>query len=150
MGTGHDEDVRTVDKSCLSLTVTLSYLACLAYYVAFGPHGPRAPINPPGTALKITVWVSALLGVAGALYAIARNTGKCRFCEVALLAGRVCDSDMGLLTPLLPAAAPPPRTINKEWEEAANQRAIEQKTDPITGWCLSLALFVLCLTLHFL
>ncbi|KAI0683341.1 cytochrome c oxidase subunit IV-domain-containing protein [Cytidiella melzeri] len=75
-----------------------------AYYVAFGPHGPRAPINPPGTTLKIVLFVGALLGAAGTLFFASRTL-----------------------------ASPPPRTINKEWEEAANERAIEQKTDPITG-----------------
>ncbi|KAI0345401.1 cytochrome c oxidase subunit IV [Trametopsis cervina] len=75
-----------------------------AYYVAFGPHGPRAPISPPGTSLKIVVWVLGLVGVAGGLYASARAF-----------------------------APPPPKTINKEWEEAANQRALDQKADPISG-----------------
>src|SRR6267154_4306343 len=40
----------------------------LAYYVAFGPHGPRAPVNPPGTTFKILTGVSALIGAAGLLY----------------------------------------------------------------------------------
>lgn len=31
------------------------------------------------------------------------------------------------------AAPPPPKTINKEWEEASNQRALEQKMNPISG-----------------
>ncbi|KAI0819046.1 cytochrome c oxidase subunit IV family [Irpex lacteus] len=52
----------------------------------------------------IVIWVAGLVGVAGALYATARGM-----------------------------APPPPRTINKEWEEASNQRALEQKADPITG-----------------
>ena len=39
------------------------------------------------------------------------------------------------LTPLLFPASPPPKTINKEWEEASNQRALEQKMDPISGRC---------------
>lgn len=30
-------------------------------------------------------------------------------------------------------APPPPRTLTKEWEEASNQRAKEQKMNPITG-----------------
>lgn len=30
-------------------------------------------------------------------------------------------------------APPPPKTITKEWEEAANQRALEMKLNPITG-----------------
>ncbi|KAI0086427.1 cytochrome c oxidase subunit IV-domain-containing protein [Irpex rosettiformis] len=75
-----------------------------AYYVAFGPHGPRAPINPPGTTLKIAIWVTGFVGLGTALYVAARNL-----------------------------AQPPPKTISKEWEEASNERALEQKMDPISG-----------------
>jgi len=35
-------------------------------------------------------------------------------------------------------APPPPKTINKEWEEAANERAREMKLNPITGMQLLL------------
>lgn len=34
---------------------------------------------------------------------------------------------------LCSAAPAPPSTITREWEEAANQRALEMKLDPITG-----------------
>jgi cytochrome c oxidase subunit 4 len=47
----------------------------IAYYVAFGPHGPRAPVNPPGTTVKILTGVSALIGAAGLLYAGFRAIG---------------------------------------------------------------------------
>ncbi|KAI0797527.1 cytochrome c oxidase subunit IV [Abortiporus biennis] len=75
-----------------------------AYYVAFGPHGPRTPTHKPGSTLKIFSAVAAAVGVTAALYFSIRST-----------------------------APPPPKTINKEWEEAMNQRAIEQKMDPISG-----------------
>jgi hypothetical protein len=51
----------------------------LAYYVAFGPHGPRAPVNPPGTTVKILTGVSALIGAAGLLYAGFRSIGTLSF-----------------------------------------------------------------------
>ncbi|CDO68631.1 hypothetical protein BN946_scf184996.g62 [Trametes cinnabarina] len=75
-----------------------------AYYVAFGPHGPRAPIHPPGTTPKIILGVTGLILAAGALFYSIRA-----------------------------AAPPPPRTISKEWEEAENERAIELKINPISG-----------------
>lgn len=34
-------------------------------------------------------------------------------------------------------APPPPKTISKEWEEASNERALEQKMNPISGLSLS-------------
>ncbi|KAI0707818.1 cytochrome c oxidase subunit IV-domain-containing protein [Earliella scabrosa] len=75
-----------------------------AYYVAFGPHGPRAPIDPPGTTPKVVLSVGALIGTAAVLYfAIRANS---------------------------PA---PPKTLTKEWEEASNERALEQKMNPIYG-----------------
>ncbi|KAI9065486.1 cytochrome c oxidase subunit IV [Trametes sanguinea] len=75
-----------------------------AYYVAFGPHGPRAPIDPPGATPKIILGVAGLIVAAGALFYSIR------------------------------AAAPaPPRTISKEWEEAENERALELKINPISG-----------------
>jgi hypothetical protein len=37
------------------------------------------------------------------------------------------------LTPWACPAPPPPKTISKEWEEASNERALEQKLNPITG-----------------
>ena len=36
-------------------------------------------------------------------------------------------------TCLIGAAAPPPKTLTKEWQEASNERAREMKIDPITG-----------------
>ncbi|KAI0080544.1 COX4, subunit IV of cytochrome c oxidase [Panus rudis PR-1116 ss-1] len=75
-----------------------------AYYVAFGPHGPRAPTSKPGDGLKIALAVLGAAAVAGVITVTVKSF-----------------------------APPPPRTLNKEWEEASNQRAIEQKMDPISG-----------------
>jgi hypothetical protein len=46
-----------------------------AYYVAFGPHGPRAPVNPPGTVVKILTGITVLVGTAGLLYGGIRSLG---------------------------------------------------------------------------
>ncbi|GAW00078.1 cytochrome c oxidase subunit v [Lentinula edodes] len=75
-----------------------------AYYVAFGPHGPRAPVSKPGDGWKIFAGTAALVGVTGIIYYAIR-----------------------IFSPA------PPRTINKEWQEASNERALEQKMNPITG-----------------
>ncbi len=48
-----------------------------AYYVAFGPHGPRAPTNPPGTVPKVIGGVAAAIGAATAIYLIIRANGAC-------------------------------------------------------------------------
>lgn len=47
-----------------------------AYYVAFGPHGPRAPLHPPGSVLKIFLGTAGLVGLAGVLFLTIRH-----FCE---------------------------------------------------------------------
>lgn len=46
-----------------------------AYYVAFGPHGPRAPIDPPGTTPKVVIGVTALIASAGIIFYAIRATG---------------------------------------------------------------------------
>jgi hypothetical protein len=46
----------------------------------------------------------------------------------------------------LRTAPPPPKTMTKEWQEASNQRAIEQKMNPITGMFLFFALFPFALS----
>ncbi|KIJ92863.1 hypothetical protein K443DRAFT_685014 [Laccaria amethystina LaAM-08-1] len=75
-----------------------------AYYVAFGPHGPRTPTSQPGDNFKILLSTFALVGVAGVLFYTLKQF-----------------------------AAPPPKTLTKEWEEASNERALEMKLNPITG-----------------
>ncbi|CAI6014972.1 hypothetical protein V2G26_015071 [Clonostachys chloroleuca] len=74
-----------------------------AYWIAFGPHGPRT-VDPPGTTARMFWGIAAGLGVSVALFAAIRL-----------------------------AAKPAPHTMNKEWQEASNQILIEQKADPITG-----------------
>lgn len=75
-----------------------------AYYVAFGPHGPRTPVNPPGIGLKVAATVFGLVALTGVI-----------------------------VTTIKSFAAPPPRTITKEWQEASTEYARENKINPITG-----------------
>ena len=50
----------------------------LAYYVAFGPHGPRAPTSNPGDGVKIFGYTIALVGAAGVLAYVIREFGTAR------------------------------------------------------------------------
>jgi cytochrome c oxidase subunit 4 len=75
-----------------------------AYYVAFGPHGPRAPTSAPGEGLKIFLATAALVGLGGVLSFVMHSF-----------------------------AAPPPKTLTKEWQEATNERAKELNLNPISG-----------------
>ncbi|KDR69311.1 hypothetical protein GALMADRAFT_256153 [Galerina marginata CBS 339.88] len=75
-----------------------------AYYVAFGPHGPRTPSSQPGDTFKIAAATTLLVGAAGVLFYTLHHF-----------------------------AAPPPKTLTKEWQEASNERALEMKINPITG-----------------
>ncbi|KAI9155325.1 Cytochrome c oxidase subunit 5 [Paramyrothecium foliicola] len=74
-----------------------------AYWIAFGPHGPRAQ-EPAGTNAKIAWGVAVGLGVSFSLFALTRYF-----------------------------ANPAPHTMTREWQEASNERLLEQKADPITG-----------------
>ena len=62
-----------------------------AYWIAFGPHGPRAE-TPPGEGTKVFTYT--IIGVAASL--------------VIFLATHHL-------------ANPPPSTLTKEWEEATNE-----------------------------
>ncbi|KAH8117275.1 cysteine proteinase [Phellopilus nigrolimitatus] len=75
-----------------------------AYYVAFGPHGPRTPATPAGQPIKI---------FAGTMF--------CVFTALALFYG------------VRAAGGAPPKTMTKEWQEASNELAKEQQMNPITG-----------------
>lgn len=63
----------TILSSCLIHDHVMNIVT--AYYVAFGPHGPRSPVNPPGTTVKIITGVSVLIGTAGLLYTGIRAIG---------------------------------------------------------------------------
>jgi len=56
-----------------------------AYYVAFGPHGPRAPTSAPGEGFKILLSTLGLIGLGGVLFFTVQSF-----------------------------AAPPPKTLTKE------------------------------------
>ncbi|SPC64877.1 probable cytochrome-c oxidase chain V precursor [Ustilago sp. UG-2017b] len=75
-----------------------------AYFVSFGPHGPRKPITASGQGAKTLAGVAALLGVTTVVYYLMRANGGA-----------------------------PVKTMTKEWQEASNQIAIKQKQNPITG-----------------
>ena len=48
-----------------------------AYYVAFGAHGPRQAVNPPGHALKIFIGTMAACGAAVGVFTMIRSAGEC-------------------------------------------------------------------------
>ncbi|TFK46690.1 cytochrome c oxidase subunit IV [Heliocybe sulcata] len=75
-----------------------------AYYVAFGPHGPRAPISPPGSGVKILFGTAAIVVTSSLLYWGLRQM-----------------------------TVSPPKTMTREWQEKSNERAKELKLDPISG-----------------
>ncbi len=98
-----------------------------AYYIAFGPHGPRTPENPPGTASKIVAGTFAVLGAAALAYYGFRSLGT----AFALWwMGTSIDVKFSSS-----AASAPPKTLTKEWQEASNERAKEMNLNPISGEC---------------
>ena len=67
-------------RLCTLADLVSSLLPSAAYYVAFGPHGPRTPVNPPGTSAKVTAGVFGLIAAAAAVFATVRALGKPRHC----------------------------------------------------------------------
>ncbi|RCI11938.1 hypothetical protein L249_4607 [Ophiocordyceps polyrhachis-furcata BCC 54312] len=74
-----------------------------AYWIAFGPHGPRA-VDPPGTNARIAWTVVKGLIASFVIFAIIRSFAK-----------------------------PEPYTMSREYQEASNEMLKRQKADPITG-----------------
>jgi len=75
-----------------------------AYFISFGPHGPRKPITQPGQGAK--TFVGVVVGIIASV---------CVFYGFRSI------------------AAPPPKTLTTEYQEQMTQRAIEEKQNPITG-----------------
>ncbi|KAL1994411.1 hypothetical protein VTN49DRAFT_3080 [Thermomyces lanuginosus] len=74
-----------------------------AYWIAFGPHGPRSE-PPKGEGWKVASKVAQLLALSLIIFA-------------GIRAG----------------ANPAPRTMTKEWQEAMNEYAKAEKIEAITG-----------------
>ncbi|KAK4155247.1 cytochrome c oxidase polypeptide 5, mitochondrial [Chaetomidium leptoderma] len=74
-----------------------------AYWIAFGPHGPRS-LPPPGENKTVILYTLIGLGASFLLF-----TGMRQF------------------------ARPGPSTMNKEWQEATNEYLKNQNSDPLTG-----------------
>lgn len=62
-----------------------------AYYIAFGPHGPRA-LPPPGEGWKVAGYTALGVGISFVVFVIIRQF-----------------------------AGPAPSTMNKEYQEATNE-----------------------------
>ncbi|CAK3975385.1 Cytochrome c oxidase polypeptide 5, mitochondrial [Lecanosticta acicola] len=73
-----------------------------AYWIAFGPHGPRA-LPPPGEGTKVFLYTILGVGAAAVLFGVTRYFAR-----------------------------GPPSTLNKEWQEATNAYVKENKIEPIT------------------
>lgn len=67
-------------------------------YVAFGPHGPRTPVNGPGHNGKVFAGVAGVLTASAALfYVIRANGGKCQVFFFSFRRAWVCEEDMELM-----------------------------------------------------
>jgi Cytochrome c oxidase subunit IV len=77
-----------------------------AYFISFGPHGPRKPITVKGQGVKTFTGVSAcVLATVGVFYGLRHFF----------------------------ANPEQPRTMTQEYQEAMTERAKENNQNPITG-----------------
>lgn len=74
-----------------------------SYWIAFGPHGPRA-LPPPGQNMWVFKMTLVSIAVSAVLFAAVRAVAR-----------------------------PAPKTMSKEWQEASNEYLKNQKTEPISG-----------------
>ncbi|ORY89552.1 cytochrome c oxidase subunit IV [Syncephalastrum racemosum] len=75
-----------------------------AYYIAFGPHGPREPLTKPGHSAKVWGGVAGVMVASAALFYVIRVNGEEK-----------------------------PATFSKEWQEATNEYLKSQNSNPISG-----------------
>ncbi|WRT63470.1 uncharacterized protein IL334_000375 [Kwoniella shivajii] len=75
-----------------------------AYFVAFGPHGPRQPTLEKGHGITVFLGVAACVGAAYGTLLYARSQ-----------------------------APPPPKTMTKEYQEQMTEYARSQNMNPISG-----------------
>ncbi|KEF54906.1 cytochrome c oxidase subunit 4 [Exophiala aquamarina CBS 119918] len=74
-----------------------------AWWIAFGPHGPRAEA-PPGEWTKVFLYTMAGVGISVALFYAIHSFAR-----------------------------PPPRSMTKEWQEATNEYLKSEKSNPLYG-----------------
>ncbi|KAI5923783.1 cytochrome c oxidase subunit IV [Camillea tinctor] len=74
-----------------------------AYWIAFGPHGPRAQA-PPDEGRKVALYTAIGVLVSFVIFAGARAFGGAK-----------------------------PSTMTKEWQEASNEFLKNQRAEPLTG-----------------
>jgi len=74
-----------------------------AYWIAFGPHGPRS-LPPPNEGKKVALYTALGVFASFVIFASMRAFAK-----------------------------PPPATMTKEWQEATNEYLKAQNSDPLTG-----------------
>ncbi|PKS12244.1 hypothetical protein jhhlp_001544 [Lomentospora prolificans] len=75
-----------------------------AYWIAFGPHGPRA-LDPPGEGKSLAFHITLILAATLGLFAVIRSF-----------------------------SGQPPESMTQEWQEASNELLKEQRADPLTGY----------------
>lgn len=46
-----------------------------AYFVAFGPHGPRAPIHGPNHGINVFMWTAGCIGTSLVAFAVIKSFG---------------------------------------------------------------------------
>ena len=104
-------------------------------YVAFGPHGPRTPVNGPGHNGKVFAGVMGVLaGSAALFYVIRANGGKCTsffFIRRAWVLEDVWNWWFFCFSMTPPGEKP--HTMTPEWQEQTNEYLKSQKSNPITG-----------------
>jgi len=74
-----------------------------AYWIAFGPHGPRA-LPPPGEGWRVFSYTVAAIAISGVIFFLIRSQARHA-----------------------------PHTMTKEYQEQMNDYLKEQNTEPISG-----------------
>ncbi|MCJ1268362.1 Cytochrome c oxidase subunit 5A [Lobaria immixta] len=85
------------------LAMRNTYTHWNSYWIAFGPHGPRA-LPPPGEGKMVFGYTMLGIGISAVIFWLIRLMAR-----------------------------PAPSTMNKEYQEATNEYLRSQRVEPITG-----------------
>ena len=107
----------------------------LGYFVAYGPSAYNAPHDTAQVIGGVAASIAIAFGIIAFLRAV--GTPRARACSAAGVVGRCADRNTATaqrwLQPAARSGPAPQHTMNKEWQQASNEKLTAQKNNPLTG-----------------
>lgn len=113
-----------------------------AYYISYGPHGPRKPLEAPGSGMKVFLGTTAFVAAGLALFFTIRSTvgtylqarlNVMQFLVVPITVHcrRAFVASLNIANTF--TAQGPAKTMTREYQEQMTERAKETNQNPLFG-----------------